>query len=111
MMCNMITRMNSDNLAKAAALALVVIKLVLSWDKMSGAHWAFYLLWALLFWGLFQGLRPVADVVTGKSYIRGWWYGIDYKTPKSKPFEYCIELLFSVISVIVGLYMMFRFIP
>ena len=37
-MWNMITRMNSDNLAKAAALALVVIKLVLSWDEMSGAH-------------------------------------------------------------------------
>ena len=103
--------MNSDNLAKTVALALVVIKLVLSLDKMSGAHWVFYLLWALLFWGLFQSLRPVADVVTGKSYIRGWWYGIDYKTPKSKPFEYCVELVFSFIPVIVGLYMMFRFIP
>ena len=103
--------MNSDNLAKAAALVLILIKLALSWDKMSGAHWAFYLLWALLFWGLFQGFRPVADVVTGKPYIRGWYYGRHYKTPKSKPFEYCIELLFSVITVIVGLYMMFRLIP
>ena len=103
--------MNSDNLAKAVALALVVIKLVLSLDKMSGAHWAFYLLWGLLFWGLFQCLRPVADVVTGKSYIRGWWYGRDYKTPKSKPFEYCIELVFSVIPVILCLYMMFKLIP
>ena len=110
-MDNIIIRMNSDNLAKATALTLVVIKLVLSSDKMSGAHWAFYLLWALLFWGLFQGLRPVADVVTGKSYGRGWWHGRDYKIPKSKPFEYSIELLFSVILVIVGLYMMFRFIP
>ena len=107
----MITTMNSDFIATAAALALVVIKLVLSLDKMSGAHWAFYLLWALLFWALFQGLRPVADVVTGKPYIRGWYYGRDYKTPRSKPFEYCIELAFSVITVIVGMYMMFRFIP
>ena len=110
-MNKMITRMNSDNLAKAVALALVVIKLVLSFDKMSGAHWAFYLLWVLLFWGLFQGLRPVADVVTGKSYIRDWWNGGDYKIPASKPFQYYIALLFSLFTVIAILYMMFRFIP
>ena len=64
-MNKLITRMNSDNLAKAVALALVVIKLVLSLDIVLSAHWAFYLLCVLMFWGLFQGLRSVADVVTG----------------------------------------------
>ena len=71
-MNKLITRMNSDNLAKAVALALVVIKLVLSLDIVLSAHWAFYLLCVLMFWGLFQGLRSVADVVTGKYYIRDW---------------------------------------
>ena len=110
-MNKMIARMNSDNLAKAVALALVVIKLVLSFDKISGAHWAFYLLWLLLFWGLFQGLRPVSAVVTGKSYIRDWRNGGDYKIPISKPFKYYIALLFSLFTVIAILYMTFRFIP
>lgn len=110
-MNKLITRMNSDNLAKAVALALVAIKLVLSLDKMSGAHWAFYILWIFMFWGLFQGLRPVADFVTGKSYIRDWWNGGEYKIPKSKPFQYCIALLISFIPVIGILYMIFKFIP
>ena len=103
--------MNSDNLAKAVAFTLVVIKLVLSLDIVLSAHRAFYLFWVLMFWGLFQGLRPVADVVTGKSYIRDWWNGGDYKIPASKPFQYYIALLFSLFTVIAILYMTFRFIP
>ena len=103
--------MNSDHLAKGIAFGLVAVKAVLSWELMSDAHWTLYLLWVPLFWILYKGLMPIADAVTGKSYIKSMHNHREVKIYRNQPIQYCVELGFSLFLIMAVLYMMFWFIP
>lgn len=61
--------MNSDKVAIALTLGIAAVELVILLSKGIdiGSDWLFYLLYAILCYVLFQGLRPIADVITGKA--------------------------------------------
>ena len=103
--------MNSDHLSKGIAFGLVAAKAVLSWTQISDAHWALALLWVPLFWILYQGLIPIVDAVTGKRYIKSMHNHREVKIYRNQPIQYCVELGFSVVLIMVVLYMMFWLIP
>ena len=102
--------LNSDKFALAATFAIAAVRVVILLSKGSvdiGADWIFCILYAVLCYGLFQGLRPIADLATGKDYIRSWSrYGME-RIYKSSPIKYTIDLGFSVIMLCFLFYMMF----
>ena len=102
--------LNSDKFALAATFAIAAVRVVMLLSKGAvdtGADWIFYILYAALCYGLFQVLRPIADLVTGKNYIRSWsQYGME-RIYKSSPIKYTIDLGFSIIGLCFLLYMMF----
>ena len=103
--------MNSDHLAKGIAFGVVAVKVVLSWEQMSDAHWAFYLLWVPLFWILYQGLIPILDAFTGKPYIKSMHNHREVKIYRNQPIQYCVEIGFSAVLIVAVLSMMFWLIP
>ena len=102
--------LNSDKFALAATFAIAAVRVVILLSKGSvdiGADWIFCILYAVLCYGLFQFLRPIADLATGKDYIRSWSrYGME-RIYKSSPIKYTIDLGFSVIGLCFLFYMMF----
>ena len=102
--------LNSDKFAIVATLAIAALRvaMLLGQDAVDiGRDWLFYLLYVFLCYGLFQGLRPIADAVTGKDYIRSWsTYGME-KIFKNRPLKYTIDLSFAIVGLGLLLYMMF----
>ena len=101
--------LNSDRVALAATFAIAAVKLATLVGKgiNTGPNWIFCLLYAALCFGLYQGLRPIADVVAGKDYIRSWDHGLE-RIYKSSPIKYTVDLGFAVFGVCCLLYFMFR---
>ena len=100
--------MNSDKVAIALTLGISAVELVILLSKGVDIGSDFiYLLYGIICYGLFQGMRPIADVITGKDYIRHWDTTAWKKIYKSSPIEYMFNLGSSVIFLCLMLYFMF----
>jgi hypothetical protein len=103
-----------DLLAGATTFLLAAIKLfMLSLEgSIPGIFYFFIAIWSSIFWA---NMLPIADLITGKEYIRFWHvYGTKYGSRisrKKRPNEYYFRLAIAVLFAAFSSAMMFNLKP
>ena len=75
--------MDSNILAGAVIIWLVVAKLLILFNEGGSFPIFFIIFMALPAWAFYENMQSIADAITGKDYIRGWRrFGGEYKVSR-----------------------------